>query len=141
MNRLSKLAVAAGIAVQLVTIITFLLIVRPLSGMALICLCFILFAELELVGTIALIPRFQQTGVSAGLRLAIGLISGVYSCVSIVLSLSFVPYDIGYLRALLWMQILLLLVLLIADSTVFSIFRHRQSPSKTVEQEQSVSEP
>ena len=125
MSRASKIAMFLGIAVQAATIGAFLICVRPLTVMALVCLCFILFAELELFGSISLMSHYVDNGLQPAIRMGISIASGVYSCFAVVTALAFLPYDFSYVRGLFFLQILLLVAMVAADMIVVAVVRKR----------------
>ena len=115
MNRTSKGALIAGMAVQSVSLLLFFLRVRPLTGMSLLCLCFLLFAELEFFGGIAALAQYARDRLPPFLRAGIGILSGVYTALSAAVSLTFLPMGNGAVKAFLALQLLLLFGMLFLD--------------------------
>lgn len=133
-GRGSKILIAAGIAVQIASIAAFFLRVRPLTEMSLICLCFILFAELELFGGMALLAQYGRGKISAGIRYGVSVVSGVYTALSVALSLGFLHAGGESLKVFVFSQLILLAAATILDlvlaAAVHSL-RARKKPKRT----------
>ena len=126
MNRTSKGALIAGMAVQSVSLLLFFLRVRPLTGMSLLCLCFLLFAELEFFGGIAALAQYARDRLPPFLRAGIGILSGVYTALSAAVSLTFLALQLLLLFGMLFLDFLLAL----ASRRARSLFR-KTPPRKT----------
>ena len=106
MGKLSKTFVVIGVAVQLLTVLGFCLWVRPLTVMALVCLCFGLFAELQLFGGLAV--QYGQDHLPVAVRCGYCAVSGLYTVLAVAVSAAYLRADLSALRQLLVQQLVLL---------------------------------
>ena len=108
MNLIIRYALKIGITAQAITAGLFLCVVNPVTTMSVVCLCFILFAELEFFGTIAVLFQYAIDRVPAAVRVGISAVTTVYACAAIVTAIAFMPYDLSVVKGLFLIQIVLL---------------------------------
>lgn len=123
MNGVTRLALKIGMTVQALTAGWFLCAVNPITTMSVVCLCFILFAELEFFGTVAVLFQYAIDRVPAVTQAGISGAAALYACAAIVVAVAFMPYDLSVVRGLIVIQLLLLMAMVVLDAVFVGISR------------------
>lgn len=123
MNGVTRLALKIGMTVQALTAGFFLCAVNPITAMSAVCLCFILFAELEFFGTIAVLFQYAIDRVPAVTRAGISGVTALYACAAIMVAIAFMPYDLSVVKGLFIIQLMLLIAMVVLDAVFVGISR------------------
>lgn len=121
MNIITRYALKIGITIQAITAGFFLCVVTPITTMSIVCLCFILFAELEFFGTIGVLFQYAIDRVPAMVRICISMVTTLYAGAVIVVSIAFMPYDLSVVRGFLVIQIFLLAAMVVLDGVFIGV--------------------
>lgn len=121
MNSITRYALKIGVTVQALTAGFFLCAVNPVTTMSAVCLCFILFAELEFFGTLAVLFQYAIDRVPAAVRVGISAVTTLYACGAIVAAVAFMPYDLSVVKGLFVIQLALLMAMVTFDAALVGI--------------------